>query len=152
MLSKLRHHRSLKELSKNQRIFFRVNEPHKDGTSHTHILLFIPKNRIQRIKTAFNRLFDNKANDIQNAKAYVMKYINKTLPLSKKENLTKKERYLNAWYSKHRINRFNSSRTLAPINLYRLLYKRFSLYELTNLVDKNILQIYTLADNTQKIM
>ncbi len=81
-----------------------------------------------------------------------MKYINKTLPLSKKEKLTTKERYLNAWYSKHRINRFNSSRTLAPINLYRLLYKKFSLYELTNLVDKNILQIYTLVDDTQKIM
>jgi len=27
-----------------------------------------------------------------------MKYINKTLPLSKKENLSKKDKYLNAWY------------------------------------------------------
>jgi len=62
--------------------------------------LFIPKNRINKIVTAFKRLFDTKANDIQtdieNATAYVMKYINKTLPLSKKDNLSMKDKYLNA--------------------------------------------------------
>ncbi len=74
------------------------------------------------------------------------------MPLSKKEKLSEKERYLNAWYSKHRINRFNSSRTLAPISLYRLLFRKYSLIELTKLVDNKVLDIYTLADNSQKIM
>ena len=81
-----------------------------------------------------------------------MKYINKTLPLSKKNKLSEQDKYLNAWCSKHRRNRFNSSRTLAPINLYKLLFCRYSLIELTKLVDNKILDIHTLADNTQKIM
>ena len=62
--------------------------------------MFVPKSSIDRVVTAFKRLFDNKANDIQtniqNATSYIMKYINKTLPLSKKENLSKKDKYLNA--------------------------------------------------------
>ena len=119
MFAKLRQERSLKELTKDERIYFRVNEPHKNGTPHTHILLFVPEHRINRVVTAFKRLFDINANDIQtdirNATSYVMKYINKTLPLSKKENLTTNDKYLNAWYSKHRIIRFNCSRTLAPL-------------------------------------
>jgi len=155
MFSRLRHDRSLKELSKDQRIYFRVNEPHKDGTPHTHILLFIPQERIERIKKAFYRLFDNKGNDIQDdikgSAAYIMKYINKTLPLSKQKDLTLKDQYLNVWYSKHRIIRFNSSKTLAPLAIYRLLYSRFSLYALTKLLNNNELNIYVALD-TPKIM
>ncbi|MFW0695737.1 replication endonuclease [Aliarcobacter butzleri] len=156
MFSRLRHDRSLKELTKDERIYFRVNEPHKDGTPHTHILLFIPKSNVNRVVTAFKRLFDNKANDIQtdikNATSYIMKYINKTLPLSKQENLSKKEKYLNAWYSKHRIVRFNCSKTLAPLSLYRLLHEKFNLKELTSLVKKKSLAIYVLQTNRNKIM
>lgn len=156
MFSKLRHDRSLKELSKEERIYYRVNEPHKDGTPHTHMLLYVPENRVNRVVTAFKRLYSTKANDIQtdirNASAYIMKYINKTLPLSKKEGLTKKDKYLNAWYSKHRIIRFNSSRTLAPLKLYRLLYTRYNLRELTKLIKTKSLKIFVPIDNLQKIM
>ncbi len=153
MFAKLRHDRSLKELSKEQRIYFRVNEPHKDGTPHTHILMFIPQERIERVKKAFKRLFDDRANDIQDdiedATAYVMKYINKTLPLSKQQNLSEKEQYLNAWYSKHRIVRFNSSRTLAPLSIYRILHHKFSLYALTKLLDEDHFIIYLNVDTKQ---
>lgn len=156
MFSRLRHDRSLKELSKDERIYFRVNEPHKNGTPHTHILLFVPKSSINRVVTAFKRLFDNKTNDIQtdikNATSYIMKYINKTLPLSKKENLSTKEKYLNAWYCKHRIVRFNCSKTLAPLSLYRLLHEKFNLKELTSLVKKKSLAIFVLQTNRNKIM
>jgi hypothetical protein len=156
MFSRLRHDRSLKELTKDERIYFRVNEPHKNGTPHTHVLLFVPKSSTDRVVSAFKRLFDNKANDIQtdikNATSYVMKYINKTLPLSKKENLSKKDKYINAWYSKHRIIRFNCSKTLAPLSLYRLLHERFNLKELTYLVRKKSLAIFVLQTNRDKIM
>lgn len=156
MFSRLRHDRSLKELSKDERIYFRVNEPHKNGTPHTHILLFVPKLNVNRVVTAFKRLFDTKANDIQtdikNATSYIMKYINKTLPLSKKDNLSTKEKYLNAWYCKNRIVRFNCSKTLAPLSLYRLLHEKFNLKELTTLVKKKSLAIFVLQTNRNKIM
>ena len=156
MFSKIRHDRSLKELSKDERIYYRVNEPHKNGTPHTHILLFVPEYRIQRIVEAFKRLFHSKANDIQtnikNASAYIMKYINKTLPLSKQEKLYIKEKYLNAWYSKNRITRFNSSRTLAPLRLYRLLHKKYSLGELTKLLKVKRLKIFVSIGKIEKIM
>ena len=67
------------------------------------------------------------------------------------ENLTQKDRYLNAWYSKNRIIRFNSSRTLAPLKLYRLLYTRYTLQELTRAVNNKELQIFVLADDRSKI-
>ena len=156
MFAKLRHDRSLKELSKNERIYYRVNEPHKNGTPHTHILLYVPSNSVKRIVTAFKRLFNIRANDIQtdinNPTAYIMKYINKTLPNSKQKSLSEQDKYLNAWYSKNKIIRFNSSRTLAPLKLYRLLYKRFTLQELTRAVNNKELQIFVLQDDRSKIM
>ena len=89
MFSRLRHDRSLKELTKDERIYFRVNELHKNGTPHTHVLLFVPKSSIDRVVTAFKRLFDNKTNDIQtnieNATLYIMKYINKTCHYQRKK-------------------------------------------------------------------
>jgi len=155
--SKLRHDRSLKELPKEKRIYFRAIEPHKNGTPHTHILIFIPKDRVDRLHEAFNRLYDEKVNDFQildnesNAVSYIMKYINKTIPLSKKKDLTIKDKYLNAWYSHHRVSRFITSRTLAPLNIYRLVHKKFSLESLTNVYYKKDLQILTTLD-TNKIM
>jgi hypothetical protein len=156
MFAKLRQDRSLKDgLSKENRIYFRVNEPHKDGTPHTHILMFVPVDRIERVKKAFHRLFDGRGNDIQDdikgSTAYIMKYINKTLPLSKKDKLSQKDKYLNAWYSHNRVTRFNSSKTLAPLGIYRLLHKRYSLYALTRLIGENYFQIFVTLD-TAKVM
>ncbi|WP_428739950.1 replication endonuclease [Sulfurimonas sp.] len=154
MWGKLRHDRSLKELSKTQRMYYRVNEPHKDGTPHTHILLFIPNDKIQKVETAFNRLFNPKTNkfvkDIESAKNYIMKYINKTLPKSKDE-LTLEDEYLNAWYIKNRVNRFCSSRSTAPMYLYRLLHHRYSLYALTQVRKRKSLQVLARLDD-DKIM
>lgn len=158
MFAKLRQDRSLKELKKEERIYFRVNEPHQDGTPHTHILMFVPNDRIEKVKLAYKRLFDTKANDFQiitneinNSVAYVMKYVNKVLPLSQKKQLSTKEEYLNAWYSKHRIIRFNASKTLAPLGIYRLLHKQFTMFALTKLINEKSLNIYVTLD-TNKIM
>ena len=151
---KLRHDRSLKELSKNQRMYYRVNEPHKDGTPHTHILLFIPKDQIERVEIAFKRLFIQVGNkfekNIKSASSYIMKYINKTLPMSK-DQITQQDQYLNAWYIKHRVNRFCSSRSTAPMYLYRLVSHRFSLYGLTQVRKGNSLQVLARLED-DKIM
>jgi len=154
MFAKLRQDRSLKDLSKMQRMYYRVNEPHKDGTPHTHILLFIPKEHIERVEKAFYRLYNQKSNkfekNIRSATSYIMKYINKTLPMSKKE-ITKKDEYLNAWYIKHRVNRFCASRSTAPMYLYRMLNHRFSLYGLTQVRKGSSLKIFARIED-DKIM
>ena len=150
MFARLRQDRSLKELDKDERVFFRITEPHDDGTPHSHILLFVPADRVNRVEEAFNRLFckDTKANDFQkinsnidNAVAYIMKYINKTLPLSKNDTLTAKEEHLHYWYSAHRITRFNSSNSLAPICIYRKVFENLSLKALTKVYKQKELQI-----------
>jgi hypothetical protein len=152
--AKLRQDRSLKELTKAQRMYYRVNEPHKDGTPHTHILLFIPKDQIDRVETAFKRLFNQVGNkfekSIKSASSYIMKYINKTLPMSK-EQISETDQYINAWYVKHRVNRFCSSRSMAPMYLYRLLNHRFSLYGLTQVRKGNSLKVLARLDD-DKIM
>jgi len=132
-----------------------VPNPKYDGTPHTHILYYVPKDAVERVKKAFKRLYPQKGNDIQSglrsAAAYVMKYINKTLPRSKAKRLSKKEKYLNAWYSHHRITRFSSSRTLAPMYLYRLLYSRYSLKALTRLVNNHRIRVFRPIDDLNKI-
>ncbi|MCX6074930.1 MAG: replication endonuclease [Campylobacterales bacterium] len=152
--AKLRQDRSLKELTKDQRMYYRVNEPHKDGTPHTHILLFIPKDQIDRVETAFKRLFIPVGNkfekNIKSASSYIMKYISKTLPMSK-DKISKQDQYINAWYVKHRVNRFCSSRSMAPMYLYRLLSHRFSLYGLTQVRKGNTLQVLARLED-DKIM
>lgn len=154
MWAKLRQDRSLKDLPKNKRMYYRVNEPHKDGTPHAHILLFIPADRIEKVEKAFNRFYFSKSNkfvkDIQNAKSYIMKYINKTLPKSK-EQITQDDEYLNAWYIKNRINRFCASRSTAPLYLHRLLHHRFTLYALTQVRKGNSLKVLVTIDS-DKIM
>ncbi|PNV82012.1 MAG: hypothetical protein C0627_12110 [Sulfurimonas sp.] len=154
MWAKLRQDRSLKDLPKNKRMYYRVNEPHKNGTPHAHILLFIPADRIEKVEKAFNRFYFSKSNkfvkDIQNAKSYIMKYINKTLPKSK-EQITQDDEYLNAWYIKNRINRFCASRSTAPLYLHRLLHHRFTLYALTQVRKGNSLKVLVTIDS-DKIM
>jgi hypothetical protein len=159
MFSRLRHDRALKDgLTKENRLYFRVNEPTKSGTPHTHILMFVPKDRVMRIESAFKRLFNGDANDIQidikDATAYIMKYINKTLPLSKADKLSEKDKYLNAWYIKNRVIRFHSSRTLAALAIYRLLHKRYSLFALTRLINENHFRIYVevTSDKVMEIL
>ncbi len=151
----LRNDRALRNIGKDNRMYFRVNEPHQSGTPHTHILYYVPKESVKRVISAFRRLFPQKGNDIQNnlrnAVAYVMKYINKTLPKSKSDKLSKKDRYLNAWYSHHRVTRFSSSRTLAPLYLYRLLHHRYSLRALTKLRKDGRIRVFSPVDDLNKI-
>ena len=154
MFTRLRHDRSLKDLPKNKRMYYRVNEPHKDGTPHTHILLFIPREQVDRVKKAFKRLYNSQGNkfvdEINKATGYLMKYINKTLNVSK-DNQSLQEEYINGWYVKNRIYRFSSSRSLAPMYLYRLLHNRFTLFALTQVRKGDSLKVLARMDD-DKIM
>ena len=47
--------------------------------------------------------------------------------------------------------RFNSSKTLAPLSIYRLLHNRYSLFALTKLINENHFKIYVTLD-TAKVM
>ncbi len=44
----------LQKLSRENRCYFRVTEPHKSGTPHLHISLFVPKESVERV---FNSIF-----------------------------------------------------------------------------------------------
>ena len=154
--ARLRNDRALRDIAKDDRMYFRVNEPHQSGTPHTHVLFYVPADRVKRVTSAFKRLYPEKGNDIQinlrSAVAYVMKYINKTLPKSKSKKLKRKDKYLNAWYSHHRISRFSSSRTLAPMYLYRLLHHRYSLRALTKLRKAQRIRVFRPVDDLTKIV
>lgn len=110
-------------------IYFRVYEPHKSGVPHCHIMLFLPKNYILEVKKKFFEYFTNAEKwgnnkksldfrytfyNVNGAIAYIMKYVTKTF---KNENDTTNKAWY--WYIKNRIRRFLTSRTLAPLEIYR---------------------------------
>ena len=111
--------------------YFRVYEPHKSGVPHLHALLFLPSSYILKVKKKFYEYFTNKNKWGSNiggigfrytwykekggAVGYVMKYILKTF----KDTNSKAVQHSAYWYIKHSVRRFLSSRTLAPLTLYR---------------------------------
>jgi hypothetical protein len=64
MFEKIRKDRSFQELSKDERVYFRVTEPHKDGTPHLHISLWIPKYTVSRFIQAVFRFYPAPMADI----------------------------------------------------------------------------------------
>lgn len=111
--------------------YFRVYEPHKSGVPHLHALLFLPSSYILKVKKKFYEYFTNKEKWGSNiggigfrytwykekggAVGYVMKYILKTF----KDTDSKAVQHSAYWYIKHSVRRFLSSRTLAPLTMYR---------------------------------
>ena len=110
-------------------IYFRVYEPHKSGVPHCHIMLFLPKNYILEVKNKFFEYFKNAERwgnnkksldfrytfyNVNGAISYIMKYVTKTF---KNENDTTNKAWY--WYIKNRVRRFLTSRTLAPLEIYR---------------------------------
>ncbi len=49
--------RPLKDLDKSKRCYFRVTEPHKNGTPHLHISLYVPKGSISNILNSIFNLY-----------------------------------------------------------------------------------------------
>ena len=61
------------------KIYFRVTEPHKDGTPHIHVSLFVPEDRVSSIVTVLKRLYPaplgKVETNINSPVSYLMKYI-----------------------------------------------------------------------------
>jgi len=110
--------------------YIRTVEPHKDGVPHFHVLLYVPKDYIELFRKDFKRYFVSPRSqndisfqtDIVKASAYIMKYITKTfLNVSSGNEID----YMQAWFIKHKIVRFVSSRSLIP----QWVYKKCAIYE-----------------------
>jgi len=148
MLKRLQDDRSYKEIDKDDRCYFRVTEPHKDGTPHLHISFFMPENNIQRFVNAINRLYPAPASKIElnvdSPVHYLMKYILKTLDDLRDDN--DKITSLTLWYIYHGISRFYTSRTFLSLEIYRKLKGMYSLNELKEGYDNSDINIYFYKD------
>ncbi len=133
MLSKLLKDRSYTDIDKSDKCFFRVTEPHKDGTPHLHISLFVLEKYVERIVKALNRFYPAPMGDIEtNVKSpvkYLMKYVLKTLDDLREEGSSTTN--LTLWYLYHGISRFYTSRTFISLEIYRKLNGMYTLRDLT---------------------
>ena len=64
MFAKIRKDRSFQDLDKDERVYFRVTEPHKDGTPHLHISLWLPKQNVSRFVHAVHWFYPSPLADI----------------------------------------------------------------------------------------
>ncbi len=137
-----------------QKIYTRVFEPHKkDGVPHIHVLLYIPLVTIPKALEKFKEIFNAPQNlknnqltydqqqngeingfqwTLNNPTGYVMKYIQKTfMDMNNEEKLS----HLSAWYVKHRVRRFLTSRSTIPLWVYRkIFFMDKDLYNLSSMV------------------
>jgi len=132
------------------RCYFRVTEPHKDGTPHVHVSLFVPADNQESIVKALTRLYPAPLGKIEtNVKSpvsYLMKYILKTLDDLRDDN--DKVTNLTLWYLYHGISRFYTSRTFAPLEVYRKLNGMYTLIDLTKDYRNDNISVY--RDTTTK--
>ncbi|MBQ3675391.1 MAG: replication endonuclease, partial [Campylobacter sp.] len=132
--------------------YIRTFEPHKkDGVPHIHALIYVPKHTIPYLLQAYKDIFyasQNLRNDrlsneqrkngeingfqitLKNATGYVMKYITKTFI---NYNETDEINEVQAWFIKHKIRRFLSSRTPIPLWVYRQINFIKGLQDFANL-------------------
>ncbi|PSM52721.1 putative phage replication initiation protein [Campylobacter blaseri] len=141
-----------REIPKDKRCYITTKEPHKDGTCHLNFLCFVPKEYVERCVTAIKyRFLDNHSRveiNINNATAYIMKYIFKTLDDLRDnpslENLTD----ITYWYLKHKIRRVTMSKTFISLEIYRKLNGRIDLITLTKNYNKGLVTV--LIDENNK--
>ncbi len=151
-LKRLFDDRSFKSVDKDDRCYFRVTEPHKDGTPHLHISLFVPDDKVERIVKALKRLYPAPLGKVEtNVKSpvrYLMKYVLKTLDDLRDEKSDISN--LTLWYLYHGISRFYTSRTFVALEVYRKLNGMYSLRELTKDYRSQDIAVY-LDTTTRKI-
>jgi len=140
--------RSYKKIDRENRIYFRVTEPHKSGTPHLHISLFVPEDSVESIVKSINRLYPAPQSKIElevnHPVKYLLKYVLKTLDDLRDD--VNKITALSLWYVFHGISRFYTSRTFVSLEIYRKLKGEYSLNDLTESYDNEELNVYM---NTQ---
>ena len=150
MIKKLFNERSYRSIDNDDRCYFRVTEPHKNGTPHVHMSLFVPASKVDGIVKSVNRLFpaplSKVETDVDSPVSYLMKYVLKTLDDLRDDN--DKITNLTLWYLYHGISRFYTSRTFTPLDVYRKLNGMYTLIELTKSFHNEDINIYT--DTTTK--
>jgi len=141
-----------KNINSNDRCYFRVTEPHKNGTPHIHMSLFVPNSSKDSITKALTRLFPAPLGKIEtevnSPVKYLMKYVLKTLDDLREEDSTTSN--LTLWYLYHGISRFYTSRTFVSLEIYRKLKGMYKLEELTKKYIINEVSVYLYSD-TKKI-
>lgn len=144
MLKKIFDDRSYKNIEKDDRCYLRVTEPHKDGTPHLHISLFVPADSVDSIVKACNRLFpaplSKVETDVKSPISYLMKYILKTLDDLREDS--DKITNLTLWYLYHGICRFYTSRTFVALEVYRKLNGMYTLLDLTAAYHREDVNVY----------
>ena len=111
--------------------YFRTYEPHKSGVPHLHALFYIPKAFLLDFKKAFLLLMQKENikqykflfqfkkagynSNFEGSRAYILKYILKSLKSAKDGKMTD----IAYWYIKHKIRRFITSNSLAPLFIFR---------------------------------
>lgn len=148
MLKRIFDDRSYKNIEKDDRCYLRVTEPHKDGTPHLHISLFVPAISVDSIVNAVNRLFpaplSKVETNVQSPISYLMKYILKTLDDLREDS--DKITNLTLWYLYHGICRFYTSRTFISLEVYRKLNGMYTLLDLTAAYHKEDVNVYIDSD------
>jgi hypothetical protein len=149
--------RIYRNIPKEQKCYFRVYEPHKNGTPHLHFSMFVPKDKIDKVVDTFKNYFINNyptlrtdfQTDIKNPVAYLMKYILKTFDdlRTDKSNISD----LSLWYISNKITRFYTSRTLISLEIFRKLNGRYNLLELTQMYKDNEITVL-LDSDTNKLV
>lgn len=143
-LRKITNDRSWRKIPKADKSYFRVFEPHQDGTPHVHVMFFLPKEYYFQFVCNIHDKFPSPQGEIvvnvESPVHYLMKYIYKTLDdLRYGED---KISDLTLWYVHHGICRIYTSRTLISLDVYRVLGGRYSLNELTLMYKEKRLTIY----------
>ena len=153
MLRKLFNERSYRSIDKDDRCYFRVTEPHKDGTPHVHMSLFVPADKVEGIVKSVNRLFPAPLSkietEIDSPVSYLMKYVLKTLDDLRDDS--EKITNLTLWYLYHGISRFYTSRTFMSLDVYRKLNGMYTLIDLTKSYLNEDINVY-IDTTTKKVV
>ncbi|AOO64559.1 replication endonuclease [Sulfurospirillum halorespirans] len=153
MLAKILKDNFYSSIPREDRCYFRVTEPHHDGTPHLHISFFIPEDKVEKFVKLFTRHFPEPLGKIEtkvdNPVSYLMKYVLKTLDDLRygEDNISD----LTLWYVYHGICRIYTSRTLISLDVYRVLGGRYSLNELTVMYKEKRLSVYVHPE-TNKVL